>query len=246
MQDVVFFLKKYLKELIFALLLCLCLTLACFSIFIKSKPKENTDYMNLLAKKEVSNEEEASEKVEEKKMLHVDLKGAIKNPGVYEVEEGSIIRDVITLAGGTLDDAATDDINMSKKVSDEMVIYIYTKKEKNEISKENNKTPSKPQENEVCNTTSYNIEDCVEKKESIITPSDTNNEKESEEENSLVNINTASKDKLMELNGIGEVKASAIITYRNTNGKFQKIEDILNVSGIGDAVFSKIKDFITV
>ena len=64
--------------------------------------------------------------------------------------------------------------------------------------------------------------------------------------NELININTASKSELTALNGIGDVKAQAIIDYRNTNGNFKSIEDILNVSGIGDAVFAKIKDYITV
>ncbi|MEK7175982.1 MAG: helix-hairpin-helix domain-containing protein [Patescibacteria group bacterium] len=63
---------------------------------------------------------------------------------------------------------------------------------------------------------------------------------------SLVNINTAGVEELKTLNGIGAVKAQAIIDYRNTNGPFAKIEDINNVSGIGDITFSNIKDYITV
>lgn len=64
-------------------------------------------------------------------------------------------------------------------------------------------------------------------------------------ESSLININTASKEELMKLNGIGEVIADRIIEYRNKN-KFEKIEDIKNVSGIGDGMYEKIKDYITV
>lgn len=61
-----------------------------------------------------------------------------------------------------------------------------------------------------------------------------------------VNINTAAKEELMTINGIGESKASQIISYRETNGGFQKIEDIMNISGIKEGIFSKIKDMITV
>lgn len=75
------------------------------------------------------------------------------------------------------------------------------------------------------------------------------NKKESTEhtENSVkVNINQASKEELMTLSGIGESKASQIISYRESHGAFQKTEDIMNISGIKNGVFDKIKDFITV
>ena len=61
-----------------------------------------------------------------------------------------------------------------------------------------------------------------------------------------ININTASKEELMTLSGIGESKATQILSYRESNGKFAKIEDIMNISGIKDGIFSKIKDYITV
>ena len=62
----------------------------------------------------------------------------------------------------------------------------------------------------------------------------------------IININTASKTELMSLNGIGEVKAEAIIDYRNKNGNFKSIEEIGNVKGIGDVIFAKIKNYITI
>ena len=69
---------------------------------------------------------------------------------------------------------------------------------------------------------------------------------DNEEENKLVNINTASKEELLTITGIGDSKAEAIISYREENGDFKAIEDIKNVSGIGDSLFEKIKEFITV
>jgi len=62
----------------------------------------------------------------------------------------------------------------------------------------------------------------------------------------LININTANADELTKLNGIGEVKAKAIVAYREDNGFFKSIEEIKNVKGIGEATYLKIKDFITV
>lgn len=61
-----------------------------------------------------------------------------------------------------------------------------------------------------------------------------------------VNINKASKEELMTLSGIGESKASQILSYREENGFFQRTEDIMNISGIKEGVFGKIKDKITV
>ena len=71
-------------------------------------------------------------------------------------------------------------------------------------------------------------------------------EAKEESDSGKVNINTASKEELMTLSGIGESKAAQILTYRETIGRFAKIEDIKNISGIKDGVFSKIKDYITV
>ena len=76
--------------------------------------------------------------------------------------------------------------------------------------------------------------------------SDNKNDSDNSELKEVVNINTADVSKLSTLNGIGESKAQAIIKYREDNGKFTKIEDIMNVSGIGEKAFEKIKDFITV
>ncbi len=66
------------------------------------------------------------------------------------------------------------------------------------------------------------------------------------DENSMININTADITELVILNGIGEVKARAIIAYRQQNGLFQCIDEIVNVKGIGEVTFQKIKDRITV
>lgn len=60
----------------------------------------------------------------------------------------------------------------------------------------------------------------------------------------MININTADKQQLMSIKGIGEVKAEAIISYRCSTGKFRSVEELLQVRGIGEATLEKIKDFI--
>ena len=132
------------------------------------------------------------------------------------------------MAGGLRKDSDTSNINLSKKLTDEMVIIVYTKKE---IQEEKNK-------NEIvcppCNNACIKEED---EKAKIITDK-TNNTK--------ININTATMEELQTLNGIGEAKAKAIIEYRNKNEKFKTIDEIKNVTGIGESAFEKIKDSITV
>lgn len=175
---------------------------------------------------ESSNDEDIS------KTVYVDIKGAVNNPGVYEVDYGSRIIDVIMLAGDLREDADTSIINLSKKVTDEMYIIVYTKDEMAEYKEK--LIPAKTIVKE------------IEKK--IICP-DSNNDacinKTSSNNSSKININTASKEELITITGLGEGKASKIIEYRNNN-QFESIEDIKNVSGIGDSLYEKIKDYIEV
>lgn len=190
-----------------------------------------------------------SEVEKKSKKIFVDVKGNIKNEGVYEIDENSIINDVIKLAGGFTKNAYTKNINLSKKVSNEMVIYIYSKSEYKKMTTKNDEIV----QNE-CTSIDYNIDNCINEGTSIITtgPEEnktnniTENNKSEETENKLININTATIEQLITLSGIGESKAQAIIDYRNTNGNFKTIEEIKNVSGIGDAAYEKIKNNITV
>lgn len=159
----------------------------------------------------------------------IDIKGMIKNPGVYEVDSSYRINDVIKIAGGLKKDANTNYINLSAKVSDEMVIWIYSNKEIKDLKLEQSSTKYMIKE---CNCPVVDNTACLSNKE--------NNS------GSTLNINTASESELSSLEGIGEAKAKAIVDFRNKNGKFNSIEDIKNVTGIGDSVYNKIKNYITV
>lgn len=178
--------------------------------------------------------------------FYVEIKGAVKNPGVYKVNSNNIINDVIAMASGFTKKAYTKNINLSKKVSNELVIYVFTE---SEYKKTNTKVITEIVQKE-CECATYDISNCTDNKVSEIVSSDKDtvfedNTISNEPDNKLVNINTASKDELMTLSGIGESKADSIIEYRNTSS-FKTIEEIKNVSGIGDALYNKIKDNITV
>ena len=158
--------------------------------------------------------------------FYVDIKGNVKKPGVYKVTDQMIVQDLVNLAGGLNKNAYTNNINLASKLKEGMVIYIFSKSEMT--------TKEMKNDNE-CKTEIIQYDNCIKEESSTTT----------NESSSLVNINSASKDTLMTLNGIGESKAIAIIEYRNIN-KFNKIEDIMNVSGIGESAFAQIKEYITV
>ncbi len=164
--------------------------------------------------------------------FYVDVKGSVKKPGVYEFQEGDKIIDAINKAGGLSKNANTSNINLAKKLSSEMVVYIF-----------NNKELTTKKNIEI--VTSFIVE-TIEVNNCITTNTTTTTKPTTTEVSSkLVNINTASITELTSIPGIGESKAISIINYRQEN-KFNTIEDIMNVTGIGEALFAKIKDYSTV
>lgn len=241
--------KIVLVGLVFLLLLALILS---WGFFCCEKDEEDSlGEIPQLALKEENIDEE--ENVADKKIF-VDIKGAVKKPGVYEITEGMIVNDVITLAEGLTSSAYTNNINLSKKIQDEMVIYIYTKSEFKNLTKEKEvveKVIEKIIVNESCDIT-----ESIQSGETIIENNSENSQNsnvseenkvvEESKDSTLVNINTASVTELQTLSGIGLSKAEAIIKYRNTNGLFKTIEELKNVSGIGDSTFENIKNYITI
>lgn len=165
--------------------------------------------------------------------VKIDIKGAVKNPGVYEVDSDKRVIDVIKLAGGLNKNANTNYINLSSKVKDEMVIWIYTSKEIEQFKLKQDSTEYMIKS---CNCPVVDNTTCLNSKD---------NEVKKDNDN-VVNINTASLEELMSLNGLGESKAKSIIEYRDKNGKFSSIEDIMNVNGIGESLYNKIKNNIKV
>ena len=127
------------------------------------------------------------------------------------------------MAGGLLEGADTSNINLAKIVKDEMTIIIYSKEEVMEKYK---------QEVCICDCPYIENDACIAAEEAVEDP--------------LININTAGVDVLIKLPGLGESKARSIIEYRDSNGIFKSIDEIMQVPGIGEAIFEKIKNHITV
>ena len=199
-------------------------------------------------RKEIEKREEevlVNNKKEEVKEFIVDIKGEVKKPGVYTLEEGKRVIDVVKKAGGFTVYADTYANNLSMKIKDEMVIVIYSE---SEISNYMDTLKKEKQINEMCVRDKSANDSCVKEEDKVSNKNVSNNvesEKGStDDESKLVSLNNASLEELMTVSGIGESKAKAIIEYRKEK-KFETIEDIKNVSGIGDALFEKIKDYIT-
>lgn len=157
---------------------------------------------------EIDDEDEGMGEVEKQvQSVHVDIKGAIEIPGVYEMMANQRVIDVVHKAGGLKDDSDSNTVNFAKQLEDEMMIYI----------------------------PSIGEEVVVELPVSLDTS-----------DGGRVNINQADLNELLTLNGVGPQKAQEIISYRESNGQFSKVEDIMNVSGIGEKTFEKIQDQLTV
>ena len=220
------FLKKYKYVITIFLFMLIIFYIVFVKVNLKSKEK------NLVDNQVVINEVEKVEVDLKDDLVYVDIKGAVKKPGVYEINSDKKIIDVITMAGGLMENANTDNINLSKKVTDEMVIIIYTDEE---VKNSNIVDTVIKVIDKECVCPNIQNDGCINTE---INDSITN-------VNKTININTATLEELMSINGLGETKAKAIIKYREENGYFKIIDDLLNVSGIGEALFEKIKEYIT-
>lgn len=160
------------------------------------------------------------EPIEAPAEIFVDVCGAVVHPGVYEMEGDSRIFQAIEAAGGFLPEAATRLVNQAQPVSDGQQIYVPTQEE-------------------------AEAEDFPATEGSSFTGDDSDNSTE-DETPGAVNINTADAAALKTLNGIGDAKAQAILSYREEHGAFSTVEEIMQVPGIKESTFSAIKDKIAV
>ena len=159
--------------------------------------------------------EKGQEPEQETDAIFVYVCGQVAAPGVYELSAGARVYQAIERAGGTLEGASPESLNLAQQAEDGQKIYV----------------PSK------------------EEAEAGTFPQDSSREAASpsqEQGGGKVNLNTADLEELMTLTGIGQTRAEAIITYREEEGGFRAPEDIMNVDGIKEGIYEKLKDEITV
>ena len=205
-EDVVLFFRQNVKSIILAFVCSLVVIIGGLFYFNQSKTEDYSGVSFSNISNETNNKDEKAENRHDEKIF-VDVKGAVKHPGVFETTKDKRVKDLIEEAGGLLEDADTSTLNLSQKVKDQMVIYVL-------------KHGEKPKQISDGGSSSSNTD--------------------------VININTANKEQLMKISGVGKTKAEAIIAHREKNGDFKKKEDITKVHGIGKATFEKIKDKIEV
>ena len=204
-EDVVLFFRQNVKSIILAFVCSLVLIIGGLFYFNQNKTEDYSAVSFSNTSNEINNRDEKAEDKHDEKIF-VDVKGAVKHPGVFETTKDKRVKDLIEEAGGLLDDADTSTLNLSQRVKDQMVIYVL-------------KHGEKPKQ--ISDSSSSSNTD-------------------------VININTANKEQLMKISGVGKTKAEAIIAHREKNGDFKKKEDITKVRGIGKSTFEKIKDKIEV
>ena len=151
-----------------------------------------------------------------KSKVTVDVKGAVVNPGVYTLKAGARVTDVIQEAGGMTEDADAKSVNLAASLSDEEVIYVANKDENVSVLDQ---------------TSTGQVSDKGGQAVS---------------KDGKINLNTATSEQLQTISGIGAKRAEDIIAYRESHGGFQSVDDLKNVSGIGDKTLDKIRESLYV
>ena len=199
-----------------------CMVLAVFCIGCHKKEAESISLEEAAIpeeaekEKEVQTEDSGNRVGESVESLAVHVCGRVAVPGVYELETGSRICDAVEAAGGMLQDAADEWINQAAFLEDGQKIYI----------------PSREEVQEQSANGLWQNDNSV------------NNSAGASESEGRVNINKAGKEELMTLTGIGERKAEAILEYRESHGGFGSVEELMQVEGIKQGTYEKIKDQI--
>ena len=223
--------KKINKKIVVYIIIISVIALIIYEVAIKKENLiENITDINTIETSE-ENETKEQEKVDITNKIMVYITGEVKNPGIYELEENSRIKDVIEKAGGLKETADITDINLATILQDEDKITIPSKEE----NKQEKQNTEKIQSNKQSKTT--------EKSQNTTSISINTTGKN---QNTKVNINTATQTELETLPGIGPSTASKIVSYRKENGKFKSIEEIKKVNGIGESKYKKIKELIKV
>lgn len=163
-----------------------------------------------------------------------DISGAVKHQGVYRLKNGARLEDLIEKAGGLTKDAQLKAINRSQLLKDQDKIYIPGKGDKVEAAQTANSAAASAPASSASASSSSASSSSVSSSTSGAASGD------------LINLNTATASDLQKLNGIGEKKAEQIIAYRQEKGSFKSIDELKEVSGIGDKTFAAIKDQLTI
>ncbi|MFR8146604.1 MAG: helix-hairpin-helix domain-containing protein [Clostridia bacterium] len=208
--------------------ICIIIIIIFFCVFFYTRSNLESEYNEINNYNILQNETNIDENEEDTKIF-VHVTGAVKSEGIVKIKEEGRIADAVEAANGFSEDADISQINLAYKLEDGQKIYIPS------INDEKVKEDEKVLEKEYVTD---------EAGDDIILEDEISTVKTKKDEK--ININTAMENELKEIPGVGESTAKKIIEYRKSNGKFKEIEDIKNVSGIGDSKFENMREKICV
>lgn len=180
---------------------------------VLASPPAPADFPVVEASSSRPETEELVEQEPEATTILVDVKGAVVREGLYELPAGSRVNDAVKAAGGLLETAEKNSINLAQKLSDEAVVYVASQGEAVPAVAVGLSGASSPA---------------------------------SSKASGKVNLNTADLSQLQTITGIGAKRAQDIIDYRESSGGFTSVDDLKNVSGIGDKTLEKIREEVMV
>lgn len=187
----------------------------------RSNYEQAEGIMEISTQSEVIQETESEPESITDEKVYIDICGAVVKPGVYEVDRGSRLFEVLRMAGGFSEDADREYINQARTVEDGEQIRFPTREEAEKYRESGNSEQMNPVSGDsVKSSTAAG--------------------------NGKININNASGDQLCTIPGVGTAKAESIIQYREEHGPFGKTEDIMQVTGIKQGMYDKMKEHITV
>lgn len=199
--------KAYLKKYPYLLAIPIILVILLFFWLTREPEKSEADPALFSTESSLV---ETTESISQE--WYVDVKGAVKRAGMYRITQGMRLMDAIDLAGGFTKEADQNQVNFSKLLTDQEIIYV---------PRVGEEIPTITEPPQAAGTTTS---DAVKK----------------------INLNTANEQELQELSGIGEKRAADIVKYREENGSFSAVEDLMKVSGIGEKTLENLRDSITI
>lgn len=146
------------------------------------------------------------------KTVAIDIKGAVKRPGVYQLKAASRVNEALIAAGGPLANADLRQVNLAKQLMDQQLIYIPV----------------------------------VGESQPVAMPADASSTNSSADNSAMVNLNTATKEQLCQITGIGDKKADLILQYRQEHGQFKSVEELQEITGFGEKTVAKLKEHLAV
>lgn len=206
--------SKYIKA--GAVILTIAVAAFLFSLYGEDSKSVVIPYEKPESSNNLEVKPDDKSKKEQSKYIYVDISGQVKAPGVYKLKEGSRLFEAIDMAGGIVDGATLDNLNRAETLSDGQKVVVYTEEE----------------------LESLNVEDSLDDYENNLDDEQDNSNKS----DGKININKAGLIDLQKIVGVGPAMANKIISYREENGKFNDIEELKNIKGIGEKTYENLRE----